>query len=114
MKKYRVQKSDGTVEIIEALNIDDAVSKARSLFGQLPNDINNAITTQLLNDLTSIESKISDGIESIREENRILNWNAVYCKIHEILGLMKECEEQTKQLVGSMVKINKENEDEEI
>lgn len=114
LKKFRVTKADGEVVIIEAQNIENAISIARSQFGQLPNDINEKIAISLLNELTSLGKLFNDASASIKKGNRELDWETVYKASKSISEALKVSEDKINTLAGSLVKVEKENNNEKL
>lgn len=108
LKKFRVIKADGEVVIIEAKNIENAISIARSQFGQLPNDINEKIALSLLSELSGLGKLFNGASASIKKGNRELNWGAVYKASKSISEALKVSEEKINTLAGSLVKVEKE------
>lgn len=108
MKKFRVTKVDGTVEIIEANNMENAISLARNKFGQLPNDVNTKIVNNVIDSLYYISNKVKQSYAEIRSGAKELDWEKVYAITHENIEALKQEIEKQEKLVGSMVKINKE------
>ena len=113
LKKFRVIKADGEVVIIEAQNIENAISIARSQFGQLPNDINEKIALSLLSELSNLVKLFNDTSASIRKSNRELDWEAVYRASKGISKTLEESKVKINTLAGSLVKVEKENNNEE-
>lgn len=108
MKKFRVTKVDGTVEIIEANNMENAISLARNMFGQLPNDVNTKIVNDVIDSLYEISTAVKDAYITIRSGAKELDWEKVYAETHKVIEDLKTEIEKQEKLVGSMVKINKE------
>lgn len=113
-KKFRVQKADGTTVIIEANNIDDAISKARSQFGQLPNDINNKISISTIEKINSLIGELDYEKELLKKELKVMEWESYYKEAHSISAKLREYADTIDSLVGSMVKINKGENNEQI
>lgn len=114
MKKFRVTKVDGTVEIIEAANMENAISLARNKFGQLPNDVNTKIVNDVMDSLYSISNEIKNAYIEIRSKAKELDWESVYSITHSNIEKLKQEIEKQEKLVGSMVKVNKEEHNEKI
>lgn len=115
--KYRVICPDGKSVIIEASNMENARTIARSRFGQLPNDINHNIVSDILSDLSSLIGEITNNSSSLRQSTREYDWEAVYSTFNNISDMLSNKSAEIKSRAGSMVKINnikKENTDEEI
>lgn len=110
LRKFRVTKSDGEVVIIEAQNIENAISIARSQFGQLPNDVNEKIAINLLNELSNLGKLFNETSASIKKGNRDLDWESVYKASKGISKALKISEDKINTLAGSLVKVEKENE----
>lgn len=110
LKKFRVGKSDGTSVIIEAKNMEDAITQARSQFGQLPNDINNKITISIISDANSLIRDLGELIVNLKKGCRSLEWEEVYASAHSIMQRLNETSEDIKKLAGSMVKVDKDEE----
>ena len=108
MKKFRVTKVDGTVEIIEANNMENSISLARNKFGQLPNDVNTKIVNDVIDSLYNISSIVKNAYIDIRSGAKELDWEKVYAMTHDVIESLKQETEKQEKLVGSMVKINKE------
>lgn len=108
MKKFRVAKVDGTYEIIEATNMENAISIARNKFGQLPNDINNKIVEDISHSIQLISRSIENNSKQIRLGAKELDWNRVYVNVHRIIDELILTSKELEKQAGSMVKINKE------
>ena len=108
LKKFLVRTADGKTITIEAQNAHDAVTKARNLVGQLPNEINTKIIKKLLVDLQSTISFLSETSDNIRANGRELDWEKIYLAVKDISVNLKTKAETYTQMAGSMVKINKE------
>ena len=108
LKKFRVTKANGEVVIIEAKNIEDAASLARSRFGQLPNDINDKISTNLITDITNLIRQLSENVIEIKKAEKSMEWEKVYAVSHSIINSLSSTSEDIGKLVGSLVKIDKE------
>lgn len=105
MKKYRIAKVDGTYDIIVANNIDQAISIARNKYGQLPNEINKKIikdTNELLQEMVDEIEKCRD---TMLQESKELDWNAVYNRINECMKTTEDKGRDIRNKLGSMVKI---------
>ena len=109
LKKYRVQKADGTQVIIEAENIDKAITIAKSKFGQLPNEINAKIIEGILSKLSVFCENLSVSISNIREDKRSLDWGTLYDKLNTISDDLNNTGEEVRDSLNSMVKLRKDN-----
>lgn len=107
MKKYRVTKPDGTHVIIEALNMEDAITKARAQFGKLPNDINNEILNEVSTVLSALGSQLDEASSHIRDSKKSLCWEDAYKSVKDLSKRLADTSEAISKKVGSMVKINK-------
>lgn len=107
LKKFRVQKADGSTVIIEANNIEDAISQARSRFGQLPNDINNKISVEVIAKINSLIGELEYDKELLKQNYRNMEWESYYDETHSISNKLKEYADEFNNLVGSMVKIDR-------
>lgn len=112
LKKYRVQKADGSTVIIDAYTIKDAVMKAREQFGQLPNDINNKISEEGIEKIISLISELEYSKEKLIKNLKNMEWESYYRESHSISAKLREYADAIDSLVGRMVKINKEIVDE--
>lgn len=115
--KYRVICPDGNSVIIEASNMENARTIARSRFGQLPNEINQSIVSDILSDLNSLIGDITTQSSSLRQNTREYDWDVVYSTLNNISGILSTKSSEIKSRAGSMVKINKtkkEQVDEEV
>ena len=106
-KKFRVQKADGSTVIIEANNIEDAISQARSRFGQLPNDINNKISIEVITKINALIGELEYNKELLKKDYKNMEWGAYYDETHSISNKLKEYADEFNNLVGSMVKIER-------
>ena len=113
LKKFRVTKADGEIVIIDAQNIENAISIARSQFGQLPNDINEKIAIDLLTEFSNLGKLLNEASVSIKKGNRDLDWETVYRASKRISEAFKVSEDKINTLAGSLVKIDKENNEHE-
>lgn len=109
MKKYRVTKSDGTKVIIEANNLEDAVSKARAQFGKLPNDINKEIMSEVSAVLKALNSELIETNTHVLDSKKSLCWDEAYSKVKNISKSLVDAAETISQKAGSMVKIKRQN-----
>ncbi|MEG1565346.1 MAG: hypothetical protein RR342_01210 [Bacilli bacterium] len=108
MKKFRVTKADGTIEVIEALNLENAASIARHKFGQLPNDINTEIVNNAINSLLKLSKELEKNVSEIRRFSKDLDWDSAYNRTHKIIESLVTTGVEQSKLIGSMVKIDKE------
>lgn len=108
MKKFRVAKVDGTYEIIEAQNMENAISIARNKFGQLPNDINNKIVENISGSVQALSREIEECLKHIKLGAKELDWNSVYVNVHRIVKELNSTSEELSKQAGSMVKVDKE------
>lgn len=110
--KYRVNLADGTSMIVEASNIHNAISLARGMMGQLPNDINKKVVTKIT---SIIDNEIQDLVNlknSIQTDARELDWTTIYNRIKNFVETINAPESNIQKLnetSGSLVKVNKEN-----
>lgn len=114
LKKFRVTKANGEVVIIEAVNMEDAISKARSQFGQLPNDINDKIVSDLVYNLTALMRKLGESISEIKHHSKEMEWTEIYRVANKLSEDAVLASNDIKSLVGSMVKISKGENNEKI
>lgn len=114
LKKFRVTKANGDVVIIEAANMEDAISKARSQFGQLPNDINDKIVSDLVYNLTALMRKLGESITEIKHHNKEVEWTEIYNIANKLSEDAVLASNDIKSLVGSMVKISKGEDNEKV
>lgn len=111
LKRFRVTKSDGSVEIIEANNMDDAISKAKHQFGKLPNDINAEIVEDVISNIKALMTNLGESITQVRASSKELDWEKVYVTVKQMCSSLQDDSDVINKLVGSMVKVDK-NEDE--
>ena len=110
--KYRVNLADGTSMIVEASNIHNAISLARGMMGQLPNDINKKVVTKIT---SIIDNEIQDLVNlknSIQTDARELDWTTIYNRSKNFVETINAPESNIQKLnetSGSLVKVNKEN-----
>lgn len=112
LKKYRIQKADGKSVIIEAENMEKAITIAKSKFGQLPNEINAEIIGDVLSKLSLFCERLSEEISNMREDRKSYEWGVLYDKLNQLSEEFTETSLEIKTLSSSMVKINKEIVDE--
>lgn len=104
LKKYKVKTAKGKEQVIEALNMHDAVTKARVMFGNLPNDINNDISKKILNLLEDCLTSVKDYSNRIKNESKSLDWCDVNSSIYDLARYLEETSSNIKGIAGSMIK----------
>lgn len=107
MKKFAVTLADGRREIIEASNLHDAVSKARIQYGQLPNDINAKIVSNISNTIDEVILKLRKTKMSLEESAKELDWNNIYLIASELCNNLEEYASDIHDARGSLVKVDK-------
>lgn len=106
LRKFRVMTSKGEV-FINARNMHDAISKARTEIGQLPNDINTKITKNVLDEINELQSLLDTFKSQIKDSARSLDWNDVYKNTKQASLRIHDCACKCKEQIGSMLKIIK-------
>lgn len=105
MKKYRVTCSNGNIEIIEAENMDAAISIARKKFGKLPNEVNKEISSEIIKKSVDLVNKLKEHLDSIKENSRVFSWDDVYRSADEISKMFTENGEEIGSLCKKLKKV---------
>ena len=107
LKWYKVKTAKGESKTIKALSMHDAVTKARIMFGNLPNDINNDISKKILSLLEDCLISIKDYSSRIKSESKSLDWCDVNSSIYDLAKYLEDTSSNIKGIAGSMVKEGK-------
>ena len=107
LKWYKVKTAKGETKVIEALNMHDAVTKARIKFGNLPNDINSDISKKVLNLLEDCLTSLKDYSSRIKSESKSFDWCDVNSSIYDLAKYLEDTSSDIKGIAGSMIKEGK-------
>lgn len=107
MKKFAVTLADGNHVIIEAVNLHDAVSKARMQYGQLPNDINAKIVNGMSDNIDAAIEVLRRTKQTIQDSAKNLDWTDVYTSIGAMCDNLQSCASDMHDARGSLVKVDR-------
>lgn len=105
MKKFAVTLVDGQRVLIDAVNLHDAVSKARIQYGQLPNDVNAKIAQDIKEAVNTDIDKLSKHLSSLLTASENLDWESVYLHAGHLCDVAKDLSEYVDDARGSLIKV---------
>lgn len=105
MKKFAVTLSNGKRVFISAVNLHDAVSKARIQYGQLPNDVNSKIVQDIRDSVNADIQELQRGLETISNAAKTLDWTTVYQAAGTLCSTASSLSEYVDDARGSLVKV---------